>query len=366
MQHGDAVTKDDTHDNESPLNGAPLRPLLPKDSGKGIRLGGFFGPSYTECYTAAWKKLLPTTRGLALPIVYLQRHTFELLVKGLLQGALATRAELYQLDELFGTALSAGPTSPDDFITVHTTHSFGELFPPLEKNMAALGWPALPEQFAKVRQLLDGVDEGRPDRLRYETMFSRRKRRTERSFPAWVRDGEPKYAPCDKLASLLNEIVEARSQSLKAFVDNTDPPTTELGQFYTHIWESQREAEYDANASVGAVVGATRDGTIQWVPVSSQVLNVAEHPNLKDCAGDLLDECLEARFRDRVLTIAILKAANGQFSWRDSGFYLATRRPNGTLTSGVWPDECQSSLIYEIQEAFKRAHEAAPDHVDQP
>lgn len=361
MQQGNAMTKDDTRDNEPTLKGAPLRPSPPTDSGKGSRLGGLFGPSYTDSYAAAWRKLLPATRELALPIVYLQRHTFELLVKELLQGALATRSELYQLDELFGTASSAGPTSPDDFITAHTTHWFSELFPPLEKNLAALGWPALPEQFANVRTLLDNVDEGRPDRLRYETMFSRRKRTTERSFPAWVRDCEVNYAPCDELASLLDEVVEARSQSLKAFVDHTDPPTTDLGKFYTQVWESQREAVYEANASVGRVVGATRDGTIQWVPVSSRVLTIAEHPDLKDCAGDLWDECLEARVRDRLLTITILKDSKGQFSWRDSGFYLATRRPNGTLTLGVWPDECQSSLIYEVQEAFKRVHDATPD-----
>ena len=336
----------------STLQGAPQQG---SNSFQSIRIGALFGPSYIESYAEAWKGLLPNARKLALPVLYLQRHTLELLVKELLLGALETRSELHALDDLFGTATSAGPPDPDDLEKAHTTHAFGELFPCLERNLAALGRRPLPEPFTKARKLLTDVDEDRPDRLRYETMFSRKQRTTQRSFPTGHAGKPQKLAPCDEVGSLLDEILLARSESLSAFVKHTSPPTRELSGFYTSTWESSQEAEGAVVHCLSPITAATRGGSISWEEVSSDTLNLQEHAVLRRIEPHAVAPvCLETRFRERLLTLVVLKDSRGEISWRDSGFFLAARRPNGTLTAGVWPSECQSNLIYEIQEASKR------------
>jgi hypothetical protein len=325
---------------------------------KGIRLGSLFGPTYLDSYSEAWKALLPNARKLALPILYLQRHTFELLLKDLLLGALDARAELHALDDLFGTAEGPAP-EPDDFQKAHTTHSFAELFPCLERNLAALRRPCLPQAFIRARTLFTNVDEDRPDRLRYATMFSRKQRTTQRSFPTG-HGGEPtKYAPCAEVASLLDEIMRAREETLSAFVKHTDPPTSELAQFFTAAWECYQESEAEVLHRLAPLTAGTRDGGIVWRTASSARLNIRDHPDLKRFASVVAEVCLECRFRDRILTIIILKDSTGKISWGNSEFFLSTRRPNGTLTTGAWASECQSNLIYEIQEAFKRSTEPA-------
>lgn len=345
----------DQHESKALSDGAlKSAPSQETNTDKGIRLGSLFGPSYLESYSEAWKGLLPNARKLALPILYLQRHTLELLVKDLLLGALATRSELHALDDLFGTNDGAGPAEPDDFKKAHTTHSFGELFPCLERNLEALRRPSIPEAFTKARQLFTDVDEDRPDRLRYETMFIRKQLTTQRSFPTGHGDGPTKFAPCDQVGSLLDEILLARKESLSAFVDHSTPPTTELAKFYTATWKSYQESEAEALHRLSPLTSGTRDGDIDWKEVPSDGLNIQEHPDLKRATPSVADMCLETRFRDRILTIVILKDSNGRISWRDSGFFLAARRPNGTLTAGVWVSECQSNLVYEIQEFFRR------------
>lgn len=318
--------------------------------GKGVRLGSLFGPSYIESYAEAWKTLLPNTRKLALPVFYLQRHTFELLVKELLLGALQTRSELHALDDLFGTAESAGPAEPDDYEKAHTTHSFSELFPCLERSLTALRRPSLPEAFAAARRLFTEVDEDRPDRLRYETVFNRKQRMAQPSFPNELAGKRQKLAPCDQVGSLLKEILLARQASLSPFSHHATPPTTELAKFYTAAWESSQESEAEVLHRLGSLTAATRDGCVKWA-VSSGGLNIQEHPDLKSITSAVFDGHLEARFRDRLLTIVMLKNSTGEVS--DS--FLAARRPNGTLTSGIWISNYELDLISEIREALNRA-----------
>jgi hypothetical protein len=333
----------------------------PKSAGedKGIRLGSLFGPTYLDSYSEAWKVLLPNAKRLALPILYLQRHTFELLLKDLLLGALDARAELHAMDDLFGTADGPGPTEPDDFQKAHTTHSFAELFPCLERNLAALRRPSLPQAFIRARTLFTNVDEDRPDKLRYATTFSRQRRTTQRSFPTGHGGGPTKYAPCAQVASLLDEILQAREEALSAFVKHTEPPTSEIAQFFTAAWECYQESEGEVLHRLAPLTAGTRDGGIVWRTTASARLNIHEHPDLKSVASVVAEVCLESPFRGRVLTILILKDSSGQIGWGHSQFFLAARRPNGTLTAGTWVSECQSNLIYEIQEAFKRSNEPA-------
>jgi hypothetical protein len=68
--------------------------------------------------------------------------------------------------------------------------------------------------------------------------------------------------------------------------------------------------------------------------------------------------CLEADFHSRRLTILVLKeviqvSSTGGDRLEDA-FFVAARRPNGTLTAGLWPDENQSSLMHEVRQALQR------------
>jgi hypothetical protein len=324
-----------------------------------IPIGGVFGLSYVDSYSEAWKALLPDARNFALPILYLQRHTFELLVKELLVGALKARSEFQILDDLFGTLSSAGPLNPDDFEKAHSSHSFRELLPCLGRNLAALARPPLPAQFDQAAKLFTAVDEDQPDRLRYQTMFSRKQRTTQRSFPLGL-GGEPrKLAPCHEVGALLEQILLARSASLSALISHEEPPGTELSLFYTAALDCYQESERTVAYRIEEVATSTRDGTTEWTEADASSLDVTEHEILKRFGRELAPVCLESSFRERRLTIVILLGAGGKISWRDSGFFLAARRPNGTLTSGVWASETQSNLIYEIQEAFKRRFDVA-------
>jgi len=319
-----------------------------------ILLGGLF-ESYEDAYAEAWWRLMPNREGLALPILYLQRHTFELLVKGILESAIAERSTLHELDELFGTAAGPGPANPTDLDLARATHKFRELFPRLEANLGALG-RSIPSEFAELEQLFHEVDEDRPDRLRYATLFS--KKRSDRSFPTAFDKRPRKYAPCAEVAELLAKILEAKHLALKAVVEDELPPESVLGRFFFAEYEASEEVEATVRTRLGAVAAATRDGDIHWVEVPSSCLRLEDHAVLKDMVKAVDKNCLEADFHSRRLTILVLKeviqvSSTGGDRLEDA-FFVAARRPNGTLTAGLWPDENQSSLMHEVRQALQR------------
>ena len=67
---------------------------------------------------------------------------------------------------------------------------------------------------------------------------------------------------------------------------------------------------------------------------------------------------LETTFDGRLLTLVVLKGAvqvsGSGGSRQENGYFLAARRPNGTLTAGLWPDDHRSSLVNETIRAFRR------------
>jgi hypothetical protein len=319
-----------------------------------ILLGGFF-ESYEDAYAEAWWRLMPNREGLALPILYLQRHTFELLVKGILESSIAERSTLHDLDELFGTASGPGPANPTDLELAHTSHKFKELFPRLKANLSALG-RSLPSEFAELEKLFCEVDEDRPDRLRYATLFS--KKRSDRSFPT-VFDKRPrKYAPCSEVAEPLTRILEAKRLALKAVVESEPPPESALGRFFLREYEACEEVEAAVRARLGPIATATRDGDIHWIEVPTSCLRLDDHPALKDMAKEVHKNCLETEFRNRRLNILVFEEAisvRGTSGDRlENAFFLAARRPNGTLTAGLWPDDSQSNLMHEVRQAYRR------------
>ncbi len=188
----------------------------------------------------AWWRLMPNSERLALPILYLQRHAFELLVKGILKSAIYERSALHNLDEMFGTASGPGPASPKDLELAHKTHEFKELLPRVKANLGALG-RSLPPEFDELEKLFFDVDEDRPDRLRYETVSS--KKGPERSFSTVLDKGARKYAPCAEVAQLLTEILKAKQLALNTFVEDGPPPESVLGRFFFAGYEAHRETE---------------------------------------------------------------------------------------------------------------------------
>ena len=65
-------------------------------------MDGFFKAGYADAYSAAWQALLPRATELAIPIVYLQRHALELIVKDLIGSCLAIRDTMDLGREVFG------------------------------------------------------------------------------------------------------------------------------------------------------------------------------------------------------------------------------------------------------------------------
>jgi hypothetical protein len=63
-------------------------------------------------------------------------------------------------------------------------------------------------------------------------------------------------------------------------------------------------------------------------------------------------------WRDRSLVLAwledVIQVFGNKGKPKDDAFFLAARRPNGTLTTGLWPDDYQSGVIYEAHCSFKR------------
>lgn len=357
-EHAVTESKEDVEglslDNRS--DGSTPAPRAP-----GIRLGSIW-VSYVESYYEASKKLQPATPRLAYPILYLQRHTFELLTKEILSALLEIREQRDDLDILFGSLEGTGAVDPADVDVANSTHRFSDIFPCLERNLAVLGLPALPRPFHECRKAFDDVDDERPDRLRFETLFNKKHRTSQRSFPHDL-DDKATYAPCDAIGSVLDQIVVARERQLENTVSTPHVPAgNELDNFYWKFWQACDDAEHDIVAALAPLVEATRKGELVWKWTSDPSLRVQEHPELKGLATTMFVQYLEANFRSRTFVLVVLRdlitVRSGSGTRNENGFYLAGRRVNGTLTTGVWPDHSQSNLLYEIQESFKKGRGA--------
>lgn len=334
-----------------------MRELSPQEPPpERIPLGGLF-ESYEESYANAWRALMPDARKMALPILYLQRHTFELLVKSTLKGAIAERSTLNDLDELFGTTSGPGPEAPTDFELVHTTHAFSSLFPRLEANLAALGRGPLPDEFLKLRQLFFEVDEDRPDRLRFETLFSRKKGTTTRSFPhAWGGE-QRKAAPCQEVADLLETVLAAQKSTIDHFVHESPPPDSLIGRFFVDDYEGYLACEGEVQARLSPITRASREGQLHWNEVQPADIRIEPPHSLERLAKDV-NGGLCANFEGRPLVLIWLKGvvlvSGTKGKHHEDAFFLAAQRSNGTITAGVWPSDYQSNLANEAIRSFRR------------
>jgi hypothetical protein len=335
-------------------------PKLPKPEAEHperIPLGGFF-ESYEESYANAWRELMPKSQNMALPILYLQRHTFELVIKAVLKSTIEERRTLHELDELFGTTSGPGPGAPTDFELVHTTHEFGRLLPRLVANLVALGRPSMPEEFGLLRDLFFSVDEDNPDRLRFGTQFSRRKGTTTRSFPHFWEDKKKKSAPCQEVADLLEKVLTARKGALdKAVGRDTPPPDSPLGHFFLAEYEAYLATEEEVSSRLGPISEASRNGELHWSEVEAKSIHV-EAPHALETLTQNVSGGLTATFQGRTLILVWLKGivqvSRSKGELHEDSSFLAAQRPNGTLTAGVWLEGYQAKVADEVIEAFKR------------
>jgi hypothetical protein len=315
----------------------------------GPRLGSFWF-SDIESFDEAWRRLLPATSQLACPILYLQRHTFELLVKDLLTGVLEMREQSHILDELLGTEDGAGPVDPQDVDKAYSKHQFDVLFPCLKRNLNALRFPDLPREFDEAKRLFFDVDGDRPDKLRYDVQFDKKTREKYRSFPHDFDQGPVKYAPCAEIATVLSTITAARKRQLDNHVDGRQrTETSDLDGFYDFFWDACRDSEHEVTCRLGEIVKATRNGAAVWRDAALACKHAKGHPVFGNSAEYFDECCLETDYHNRVLVLAVSKEVlpRGELLTEDE-LYLAVRRPDGSLTQGVWFNGYQSELAREV------------------
>jgi hypothetical protein len=279
----------------------------------------------------------------------LQRHTFELLVKEVLVGALEMRTQTHVLDELLGKD-GPGPVKSEDMEKAYTTHKFEDLFRPLVDNLQALAFPSLPAEFGQAKQLFVGVDDDRPDRLRYDVQFDRKTKTKTRSFPRTDGPLPTKCAPCNEIAVLLTAITSARARQLDCHVNGRAvTEASALDEFYYHYWGARRDSEYELESRLKELVDATKRRDISWQDTHLAREEAVKHPVFEKRAEYFNETFLEADYSNRTLILAVPKeiVPRGKVLLEDE-FYLAMRRADGTLSEGVWFCGYQSDLAREI------------------
>jgi hypothetical protein len=320
---------------------------------RAIEIGGVL-TSYPGSYAAAWRRLLPANASVALPTLYLQRHTLELLLKQVLVALLAIREQRQVSDDLFGLLESAGPVEQADYDSAYASHNLQQLCNAVQRNLTALELPALPAVFNKVIKLLGDVEEGHPDRLRYPTLFARKTRRITRSFGVGSGTTGQKLAPIEEIGGLLMDIFEGQAS---AFVPTGDTASALLtSAFYRALVVTEEYAEHQLTERLLAIELATRRNEVRWGLVSEPQLNVAEHPTLREAAVDLDRHYATATYCGRMLVLVSLRRDPAVWSpesaFLEDAFLLASRRPNGTLTEGIVLRKGQEELVSCIRRAL--------------
>jgi len=165
-----------------------------------VKVGGLFHqPDYLAAYHKATRHLMQVGQidELAMPILYLQRHTLELLLKTLRDGAEEAIEAKQQIQQAKGL-----PVVPHSTAKKRKNHGLGDLLKEAEAALSALGWsvpvPGLRELVA-LCQSVEGDDE---TRWRYATG-----KKGQRSFPVGL--SEPRVElPVFEIQYRLNQIAE--------------------------------------------------------------------------------------------------------------------------------------------------------------
>ena len=79
---------------------------------------------------------------------------------------------------------------------------------------------------------------------------------------------------------------------------------------------------------------------------------VAEHPTLGQYAGQITGG-LETEFERRTFVLVSIADMTRSSGGTSPACCFGARRPNGTLTEVIWPDESGSNLVYEVGQQVK-------------
>lgn len=166
-----------------------------------VKVGGLFHqPDYLAAYHKATRHLMQVGQidELAMPILYLQRHTLELLLKTLRDGA----EEAIQATQLIQKAKGLPVVPPFIAMNDKKHHRLGDLLTEAEAALSALGWqvpvPGLRE-LVLLCQSAEGDDE---TRWRYATG-----KKGQRSFPVGLSERRVEL-PVFEIQERLNQIAE--------------------------------------------------------------------------------------------------------------------------------------------------------------
>lgn len=165
-----------------------------------VRVGGLFHqPDYLAAYHKATRHLMQVGQidELVMPILYLQRHTLELLLKRLRDGAEEAIEATRQIQEAKGL-----PVVPYLTTKNRKTHGLGELLTEAEAALSTLGWPVPVPGLRKLVDLCQSAEGDDETRWRYATG-----KKGQRSFPVGL--SEPRVElPVFEIQDRLNQIAE--------------------------------------------------------------------------------------------------------------------------------------------------------------
>lgn len=325
-----------------------LDPDVTPSHGK-VRLGGFFAISYTKAYTAAWQRLLSSSRQLAIPILYLQRHTLELVVKDILESLLNAREEMEMCRDVFGPESQDDPGDmkewAEDMKLVNVCHTFDDLLECLERNRKILGLLDLPQDFYSAKALLDHIEDGDPTRLRYSTVrgagWTRKKPRMVSSFEGSFR-AEPKIADLDALSPVLSRIV-----CVHHALSDPAGPNQKASSFIDHVWMCEQYKRSRIASRLHQLDTATRAGLIVWKETTEPRLIIKGHTDFDDTAfrDSMYSEYLFTEHEGRRYVILGFRANGSRKGSQEMSFMFTHQRSDGTLSRLLFADDYESNII---------------------
>jgi hypothetical protein len=330
-------------------------PALITPSHSKIRLdGNVFSIDYTTAYAAAWQHLAGRANELAIPLLYTQRHSFELILKGVLRTLLGVRYQMQLGHDIFGWPLAAKLNDQrdwnKDWERSHREHKFGVLFEVIDKNRDLLDLPPLPADFHAARAFFDELDpDGDGARFRYPVVWDKQIEARVSSFPRHIglAEEKPRIAQlkdlCVVLARLASEYCRAP--------DETDDVHGEV-RFHQALVEMGNAAHCEFANNMRALEKATEAGQLRWARARTPPLNVEKHPDFTDPerVGRLCPEYVALDCEGRRLVIVMIgddvETYGGGKAGRENAFLLTRQRiEDGTLGDLIMPQAYQSNLI---------------------
>jgi hypothetical protein len=295
-----------------------------------VRLDTPFAASYATEYAAAWGTLVARAEQYAIPLLYLQRHTLELVVKEAIVSLLVIRDNMHVGHDLFD--LPEPPLKPKEARKAFG-HAYEPLFKSLTANLEAFDLLPIPEEFERARTLLEGIEDDEDTRLRYETL----KDRWRGSFD--FDNQRPRIADIGELTRLLSKIVYEHWQ-LDA--DDHGHPTS----FMERIGQRSSLVHSDVKEALETLERKTRTQEVKWTLTRTPTLRFTDRAGVT--TQGVSPDYLRARYDGRDLVVFTLSSPNGQ-----AEPFLA-RRHKTRVKCLLWPAQYSSTIYDAAQESSRR------------